>query len=252
MPLLSDPVHFTTLRNMSRSAAHYRHAVESSREPTAAMRFGTIVHRMLLGGPIAVFDGERRGKAWAEFRAAANPEAVIATATERDRAMACANAVDDHPFAGRYLVGQLEQELIWRNMGRECSSRPDAVGSDFVTELKTASTTEPQKFMGGCLRLAYHAQLAFYLDAVRVSMGRDLQKAYIVGVESAPPYAVTVLRLTPRTILEGRKLCRTWMERLLGCEAVGEWPGYCQSEVSWDLDGDVELIIDGEEVEAAE
>lgn len=249
--LLSDPVHFTSLRNFSRSPLHYRHAVESSRVPTAAMRFGTIVHKLLLGGELTVYDGTRRGKAWDEFKARYPSGTEIVTADERDRAGACANAIDEHPFAGRLLAGTLETEILWDCLGRRCSSRPDVVGDDFVTELKTASTTQPGRFEGGCLRLAYHAQLAFYADAVRVATGKELHKAYIVGVESAPPYAVTVLRLTPRTLLEGRKLCRSWMEQLLNCEASGQWPGYAQSEIAWDLDGDVELIIDGEEVEAA-
>jgi hypothetical protein len=252
MALLSDPVRFSNLRNFARSAAHYRCAVESPREPTAPMRLGTTVHKLLLGGEpeLVVYQGERRGNAWKDFQRV-HPGAEIITADEQDRAARIANAVDDHHLAPRLLAGLHEQNIRWTNLGRECSSTPDVIGDGFVADLKTASTVQPEKFKMGCLRLGYHAQLAFYLDAVRCTLGRTIETAYIVGVETAPPYCVTVLRLTPRTLLEGRKLCRLWMEQLLNCEASGAWPGYCQSEVSWDIDGDVELIIDGEEVEAA-
>jgi exodeoxyribonuclease VIII len=250
MALLSDPVRFSNLRNFSRSPAHYRCAVVSPREPTPSMRLGTTVHKLLLGGPLCVYPGERRGKAWDAFRDAHRGEEII-TETEHLHAARIADAVDSHPIAPRLLAGVHERRIDWSNLGRACSSTPDVVGEDFLTDLKTASTTQPEKFKFGCLRLAYHAQLAFYLDAVRVATGRVIEKAYLVGVETEPPFCVTVLRLTPRTLLEGRKLNRMWMEQLLNCEASGAWPGYVQSEVSWDIDGDVGLIIDGEEVEAA-
>lgn len=246
-----SPVHFSQLRHIARSPAHYRCYLDAPREPTAAMRLGAAVHRMLLGGPpLCVFDGPRRaGKEWEAFKAA-NDGKEIFSQSEYLAADRIAAAVLEHPFAGRLLSGECERELGWDFLGRRCSSTPDCV-NDAVVELKTASTTQPERFKGACLRMAYHAQLAFYCDAVRVATGRDIQRAYIVGVETAAPYCVTVLRLTPATLHEGRKLCRLWMELLLNCESSDEWPGYAQSELSWDVSQDVELLIDGEPVNDA-
>ncbi len=105
--------------------------------------------------------------------------------------------------------------------------------------------------MRACQKMAYHAQLAFYSRAAS-STGRAANRHVIVAVETAPPFEVTVLRCSPRTIEAGDKLVRMWMERLLGCEAVDQWPGYVQTEVDWDLEDDPgAMLIDGEEVEAA-
>jgi len=62
-------VHFTTLRYMSQSPAHYRARCESPFEPTPAMRFGTLVHMLCFEQPgVQVWQGDRRGKAWEQFR----------------------------------------------------------------------------------------------------------------------------------------------------------------------------------------
>lgn len=62
---MSD-LHFSRLKWMSRSAAHFLHAQD---EQTAARRGGTLVHALTLGGDLIVYDGERTGNAWKHFKA---------------------------------------------------------------------------------------------------------------------------------------------------------------------------------------
>lgn len=127
----------------------------------------------------------------------------------------------------------------------------DIVGDgDWIADLKTSSSTEPALFMKQCLRLGYHAQLAAYLDAAAQN-GHSRQRAFIIGVETSPPYAVTVLHVTPRTLEQGRKLNRLWMERLLACEQANEWPSYAQDVLDLDVGDDFHLIVDGDEEEIA-
>jgi len=62
-----EPVHFSRLKLLAQSPAHYR-VGHAARKETAAMRFGTAVHVLALRGEIVVFDGERAGNRWAAFK----------------------------------------------------------------------------------------------------------------------------------------------------------------------------------------
>jgi hypothetical protein len=252
IPKLGDGfVHFSNLKHIARSAAHYRVSCERRLEPTPAMRFGSIVHALVLdnGPTIAVWKGRRQGNDWEAFDAA-NTGNLVVTQDEFERATLVTQAVLTHKVAAPWLVGDHEKHILWKYQDRECSSRLDVLGDGFVTELKTTTNTDPETFMRACAKMAYHAQLAFYSRAA-AEIGRPVREWRIVSVETAPPFAVTVLRLSPRTLEAGDKLVRIWMERLLGCEAVNEFPGYVQCEVDWDMEDDPGLLIDGESVEDA-
>lgn len=241
-------LHFSSLKNIARSPAHYRAGLDRQFVETPAMRFGTLVHAMVLGGDYVVYDGERRGKAWSEF-ASQHDGTLIVTASEHDRAERCAQAVASHPIAYRYLVGDTERSWAATLYGRRCAGRIDVSGPGYTVDLKTTTTTEPGRFQRQCLSFAYHAQLAWYQDARR-ALGEEPGEAIIIGVETAAPYAVTVLRLTARALEEGRKLCALWTERLRVCEEADEWPAYTQTIVDMDIVQDDELTF-ADESEAA-
>jgi len=250
MRTLRDPRHFSTLKNMARSPAHYLSSVLEPREPTAPMRFGNICHSILFRQPHIVWPKQRRGKDWEAFEASrpANDTRLVITQDEYDRARRVCDAIGANPDATRVLVGQHEVERTWSMLCTPCAGRLDVLGDRYVTEFKTTTNSHPATFMRGAMRLGYHAQLPWYIDGV----GQPDWDAYIVAVEVAPPYAVTVFQLSPRVLQEGRKLYRLWMEQLLVCESTNDWPAYCQSVVPFDMpDYDQPLIIDGEEVEAA-
>lgn len=245
-----EPVHFSDLRHMSRSPAHYRYSADHGVSESRAMRVGSCVHAIVLGGVYHHYDGERRGKAWSEFRDAHDDGRTIVTTSELEDALMIAQAVMSSRTVQELFEGVTEREKLirWTYLGRECSSRLDAIGPSRIVDLKVTSCTDPDRFSRHALKSAINAQLAFYLQA----MGRPLTSAaYVVAVESTPPYPVTVMLATERAIEAGAKLCRVWMERLLCCEAADEWPGYTQEIVPFDIpdwDEDLTLQIDGEEV----
>ena len=247
-PFRVEELHFSDLKNMAKSPAHLRYGVEAGWKPNRHMTIGTIAHAILLGGDLVVYEGRRQGKKWEEFEAAHDDQTIV-TRTEYDQADAMAASVLRHPIAARLLYGDHERPWTATMYGRKCAGRIDVAGPD-TAELKTTNDAEPGRFQRQCLRMAYHAQLAWYQDARR-ALGEDPGEAYIVGVESKAPYPVTVFHLTERALLEGRKLTRLWIERLAACEAADEWPGYVQSVVELDIVEDAGLVIDGEEVEAA-
>lgn len=235
---------------MARSPLHYLHSVQSEFEETRPMRVGSCVHALVLGGEYHVYEGERRGNAWKEFKVAHDDGKTIVTTSEFDDATAIANAVLSDPVAAVVMAAprETEIELDWTWLGRACAGRLDLVRPDLLADLKVSSTSELDRFQAQAIRMAYHAQLAWYLRA----LGRPLTSAvYVIVVEDHAPYPVTVRRLTDRALEAGEKLCRLWMEQLLCCEQAGAWPGYAQSVVPLDLPewaDEQTLIIDGEEV----
>ena len=47
-------------------------------------------------------------------------------------------------------------------------------------------------------------------------------------------------------------MIHSWMETLRQCEESGHWPGYAQSVVDWDVPGDEDELIFGDEDEGSE
>lgn len=249
---LSVPVRFSRLKHFGRSAAHYRYAIEHGTPDTGAMRTGRIVHKLLLGAAedLIVFDGSRRGKAWEAFQAE-NVGADIVTASEYESAVEIAASVQAHPDAMRLLQGETEVELSWSLAGRSCAGRLDVLGPDYVTELKVTADGFPEHFQRQALRLAYPGQLAWYMDGATLARKRTIRRAFIVEVESRAPFVVTPLELTENAITLGIKTYRLWFEQLRVCEESGEWPGYVDGVGSFDVPTDLDLLIGGEEFEAA-
>jgi hypothetical protein len=247
------PVHFSNLKQLAKSAAHYRHAITAGVDETRAMRIGSCTHAFVLGGRYHLYEGERRGKAWAQFKAEHDDGATIVTSSEHAEASAIADAVLANPDAARLLSGPYETEksLQWSWLGRECEGRVDLIGPNFIADLKVTSSAELRKFEAHAIRMGWHAQLPWYQRGA----GRDpvTSESYLIAVESSAPHCVVVRQLTERAADAGDRMCRLWMEQLLGCEAVNQWPGYAQSIVPLDLPEwadteDLELTIDGEAV----
>lgn len=244
-------VHFSELKRIALSPAHYKAAVEAGRDvnPKAGyLRFGLGVDAILFGvTPYVVWEGERRaGKVWDEF-SEKFADLLILSRDEFNRADMCAQAIAHTPFAMRVLEGERQRAIEWSWLGRKCGSTLDIIKpGSHITELKTARSAHPDRFRFAAIRYAYHAQHRFYgMAASHAGLGEH--EHYVVVAESEPPWAVTVLRLTPRTLLAGERLLRTWFERLLSCEAENSWPAYAQTVLDLDVDEDNELLFDEDE-----
>ena len=247
------PVRFSTLKEMRLSPAHYKHAL--SRDWTADyLRKGTALHSYLLGGKeIVVYDGGvRRGKDWEAFKAA-HSNSTILIPSEAESVAGMRWAVEGNAEAMRLLDGVKERMIRWEMNGRACQGTPDVVHPASVVELKTAKTTNPEWFVRDAHRLAYHGALAWYADGLRAAKLADPQQAFIVAVESSPPYPVVCFELTRTAMEVGKRLYKLWWERLMVCEAAEHWPGYADSIVPFDSDyTDDSIVIDGNELSLEE
>jgi len=242
---------FSTLKHFASSPAHFAYWHGREMEPSAAMRIGTAVHAAVLGGaPVVRYDGTRRGKAWDDFEAS-HPGATILTATEYDTAQACRNAIWYNGEAFKHCglgIGINERLIEWDFNGIPFRSTPDRYygPSDAATlvELKTTRSAQPAKFLRDATSRHYHAQLGVYRAAL-ASVGVTVAKALIVAVETVPPYNVTVLELTDRALDVGYRTACGWLEQYKVCEASGEWPGYVQGPVTFDIEPEMDLDFSG-------
>lgn len=245
------PLRFGQLKQFARAPVHFLEARAVETVPTPDMERGSGVHAVVLGtSKVTAYPGkQRRGKEWEAFEAEHAGE-VIVTAAAYERVMGMAEAIWSDKQAMDLLFRQgtvAEKTLLFDHMGKHCRATPDVRHPDYIVEVKSSSTTEPEKFTWQCQRMLYHAQLAFYLTAAKAAGVPTARDAYVVGVESAAPYPVTILRLSERTIDQGDRAIRLWFERLLSCEAAGFFPGYVQTVIDWDIEEELHLdFADGE------
>lgn len=246
---------FSTLKVIARSPAHYQHALTHPFQPTPAMRLGTLVHRLVLGGaepepsgpPPVVYDGQRRGKAWAEFRDA-HPGVEIVTIAEHERALAekeeelahaqvIADAVLGDMRVQRLLEGTTkERRIVGRLHGRDVHGTPDAFSDDLVLDLKTTADARPEAFVWQARKLHYATQVTWYGDLLG---GR--KRHVLVAVETKAPYPVTVMQLTDALVDVSRRTYVGWIEQLQACELAGVWPGYSEAILPLDATETVDL-----------
>lgn len=232
---MSTETRFSHLRAYGRSAMHGKYAVENDAEETRDMERGTAVHALVFGtrrvvgypGPV------RRGKEYEAF-CAMNTDAEILTLSEYEKSRNMAEAVRASSVAAPYLVGVYEETIRFRWMGVDCRATPDVRGDGFITELKSSSSSAPEKFLWHARRMAYHAQMRFQGYACE-SAKHTVKDNWIVCVESEPPHPVTVFHVEPEALEEGDKLLTLWVERMKNSIASDTYPAYidCPVPLVW-------------------
>lgn len=250
-----EPVHFSTLKFMAKSPAHYAQAVRFGTDRKRTFSVGSAAHRISLGqdAPIVYPGKTRRGKEWEAFQLD-NPNREIVSRSEYDVALRMADALDKHREAKELLkTGRIEETINWTLNDRVCEGTPDVFTRDRLVDLKTTRDSSPYRFSRDAQRYGYHAQLAWYLDGI-VSSGLGTPKAaFIVAVESSAPYPVTVFELTEQTLELGRRMYRLWFERLMVCEQSDTWPAYVSHIVDLEIDdGETDLIVEGQPMRMGE
>jgi len=255
-------LHFSELKQMARSPAHYAHACKHAKDPSRAMTVGAVGDAIVFRTPerIAIYPGPtRRGKEWDAFQAL-NRGKTIAIQSEVDDATGAAEAILRDPIAGAILA-ECETQIViqWEQMGMPCASGivgerggidalhrggPTKYGPNGIVVHPTAPTiwdvkcvgvdVDPDGIAKHAWRQHWHAQLAWLVDGWNARDGRALDEptvhaAGLICVEANPPHCVTVMRCTPEALDHGRRSIRLWLEMLAACEGEDKWPGYTQT-----------------------
>ena len=254
-----EPLRFSRLKHMSKSAAHF---LENHRDDTASLRKGSATHSYLLGDEdaVVVYTGGARNpkfKVYQEFMAA-NEGKLILSPNEFEEAQAMRQSIERHDRAMRLLDGIREQRITWTDMGRECAGTPDVVtdieGDRVAVELKTSKTAHPERFRWEARRHLYHCQCAWYEGGLEKTLDyprKPLAAFFVVVVESAPPYPVTVFEWDPASLKLGARQNRLWLEQLLICERTGHFPAYTEAPVTLSIEDDDDGLDWDAEGEAA-
>ena len=208
-------------------------------EPTPALRFGTLVHALVLAPEtfgaefvLAEAINRRTTAGQAEHAALMDSGKRIITAKEYQAALAIVKAIQKHPVAGPlFKTGAPEQVLT---VDREPPRLPLKGRLDWlapqpaIVELKTATDASPAGFLRALYRHGYHLSAAYYRSLVSRVTGTPedaIPHTYVV-VETRDPFAVAVYSSSERLLAEGRDLWEAALARFDECWINREWPGY--------------------------
>lgn len=252
---IDNRVHFSELKQMARSAAHYKLACEEPREMTRAMLIGSLADDVVFhnGRHIRCYPGKtRNGKEWDGYQRDSPPGSLLCIGSELDAARGAAEAVLADPVAMALLdKADFQRVMQWDAYGFPCAAGIpgqrggfDAIARDgsWIADLKITADAQPEHLMRHAARMHWDAQGAWYLDGAK-ALALVSSEFYLIAVEATPPHSVTVLKASAQVLEFGRKKLRLWAERLAACEASNVWPGYAQAPVDWSLP---EWVVDEE------
>lgn len=206
-PKTSLPISFSGLKQFAKSPAHFVHYKTKEWTTTAAMRRGTLVHRMLLqpeemSNMYVVEANTRSTKAFKEAHEAHGEWACLGK--EMREAEDIAAAVRRHETAMKLLTAaeHKEQHLTWQCEGLDMHGFPDAHGNGILLDLKVTNP-DPAKFQRMIIDQAYHMQLALYSMALEHPV-----KMYWVAVDPNPPHTVCVFEPSQKMAEDGVNMAR--------------------------------------------
>lgn len=236
-------------------------------ENTEAGHFdlGTAAHSLLLEGEANVevcdFDSWRT-KAAQEQRDAAYEAGKQPLLThqwvELERMVQAAGkqleAVNADPVI--FAAGHAEQTLIWTEGDVTCRARLDWLHDDntAIDDYKTTSrSANPESFSRTLFNMGYDVQAAMYLRGLEALTGMSAQWRWVVQ-ETTPPYALSVVAMTPQALSLANEKVEYAITRWRECRASGRWPGYptqvCYAELPGWMDA-AWLEKEAKEAEAA-
>jgi hypothetical protein len=208
--------------------------------------YGKAAHLYVLGAgpPIDVVDAaDWRTKAAREQMVASYAAGRVPLLTaDHDRVVAMADAVRQHPIAGRMFNpehGQPEQSLFWvdRSTGVWCRARLDWLpaartsGRLILADYKTCNRADLDSVQRAIATYGYHQQAAFYLAGARaLGLAEDFAFVFVMQ-EKDPPYLVSVVEPDAAALRIGRLLNRGALELYAECARTGRWPGYSDEVV---------------------
>ncbi len=222
---------YSVIKHGRTSMLHMRHAATEPAIETKAMRWGRLVHLAILEplrawGSLSVWrGGDRRGKEWAEFKAAAPLDSEIVNEAELTALQAISDAVWANPDAKAMIAAtDHEVSLFWQHPEYVCGkARLDGMGDGAWFDLKTTSRIQPEAFARQYLAMGYDLQAGWYTEGLR-ALARS-PAPHTIAVQSKPPYDVAVYQLPAEMVERGRveavKLAGQYRE----CERRGVWPG---------------------------
>lgn len=223
--------------------ALYKWERDNPTPPKREFDLGHAAHKLVLGegGEIVVTEWtDWRTKAAREERDAIRATgAVPLLAHEGEQVHAMADAIRQHPTAGALFApnsGVAEQSMFWQDSrhGVWRRARPDwiphrqAGGRLIITDYKTARAVDPTSLQRAVYEHGYHAQAAWYIDAVKaLGLAGDQEPAFIFVFQAkTPPYLVHLIELDFPALQLGAARNERALQIYAECQRTGIWPGF--------------------------
>ena len=188
-----DKLSYSALTQFSKSPNHLLSYWNREFEPTPAMQFGSLLHKMILEADdfhneYVVFEGTRRGKIWNEYKAI-NEDKIIVTQKEYNIARNVYDKAMKSDMLRKLLMetNETEKHIEWQYNEVNYHGYCDMVGENFIADIKIVADAG-EKFARDLRYNDYSLQAAMYL--------KGLPKAnyYIIAIEKSSPYNVQVYR----------------------------------------------------------
>lgn len=222
------------------SPEKFKYEEEHPEEPTQALIFGQMVHKLVLEPE--TFDDEfaimpevdrrtKDGKAiWAKF-ASGNGDKMLVRQADYETALAMKNALMQNDLVEKLLSGKHEVPLFWTDelTGEKCKVRLDCFTplSDkvLIVDYKSTNDAGTEPFIRSAINYGYDFQAAMYTEAVKRVMNQDSVFVFIAQ-EKEPPYAVNVLAADQLLVQRGYDTFRELLGIYHDCKVSGNWYGY--------------------------
>ena len=219
------PLSYSALKQFSKSPAHLDAYWNRDLTQSASMAKGSLIHTLVLepdtyDEKYAIYEGKvRRGKEYDAF-CLENEGKIILNQNEFNEATTIRDAVWNNKIAKNIFLRTTEVESKFEMEYRDLKFKGiiDGIGNDFIFDLKTTQCSEPSKFSRDAFNYGYNLQAAIYLKAVQ------RKHYYIISVESAAPYNVTVFEMTSELINMGTQELETLITKFKAWD--GELEGY--------------------------
>lgn len=243
-PSLSNSIAKTLINQSPRHAMTAHPRLNPDWQATNSMQFdlGKAAHELMLGdgaGIVEVDSDAYRTKDAKTARDAAYADGkipVLPHQLEEAKAMVAAGKLQLalHADASEaFTDGTPEQVVIWQEGETWCRSMldwlPDDLSSPVVVyDYKTTATSaNPDSWQRHLFDMGYDMQAAFYRRGLRALTRRDLVVDFrFIVQENSPPYALSVIGLTPAGIDMADRKVDAALKSWRWCLANNRWPGY--------------------------
>lgn len=248
--LIKDATHSGSLVHMLKSPYAYKFFLEHKKEATKPMKFGSLVHAVILEGwdyfkknyvVQPVFEGYTlKGVKTTSMNCKdvkdqydywfsnLSPGAKVCTQEDVDKMSFMLDSVLTHKFAKDILTdGFPEHKIQWRDpitgIKSVCSNDFVSYRNDIWADVKTTPSSDWYDFRRTVENLNLPFQAAKYNLGLKEVHGKEIGDKVWISIESQAPYEVRVHYVDPYYLEVGEKQVRTAMKDLSYCLKNNVW-----------------------------
>lgn len=234
------PFNQSKAKHAVKSAWHYWMKYENPDRPadkeTDNMLRGSLVHEMALEGVepeqlVAVFDGQRRGKAWDNHKLKCEREGLLAITSESGtinyRDLMGATAAAKEALHEQGADADPECAVLFQMHGLWCKALLDKLSSDNVIfDLKVTEYIEEREFLNQALKpdFQYDYQIAWYERAVMEAFDLQTPPQHVfICVQPTYPYEWNVHTLCREAVDMAHKKIERSIKNLVNAVTNKDW-----------------------------